>query len=62
VKTNRSRLVIQNLIGQVAPPLLASALYDVGADGVPRIVPSVGGVTLNVRVGDSAFAFEADHV
>jgi hypothetical protein len=62
VKTNRSRLVVQNLICQVAPPLLSSALYDVGADGVPRIVPSVGGVTLNVRVGDSAFAFEADHV
>jgi hypothetical protein len=62
VKTNRSRLVVQNLIGQIAPPLLSSALYDVGADGVPRIVPSVGGVTLNVRVGDSAFGFEADHV
>jgi hypothetical protein len=62
VKTNRSRLVLQNLNAQVAPPLLASTLYDVGADGVPRIVPSVGGVTLNVRVGDSAFAFEADHV
>lgn len=62
MKTNRSRLVVQNLNAQVAPPLLSSALYDVGADGVPRIVPSVGGVTLNVRVGDSAFGFEADHV
>jgi Domain of unknown function (DUF4438) len=62
VTTNRSRLVAQVLTGQIAPPLLASALYDVGADGVPRILPSVGGITLNVRVGDSAFAFEADHV
>ncbi|HWT06665.1 MAG TPA: DUF4438 domain-containing protein, partial [Xanthomonadales bacterium] len=60
--TNRSRLVAQILTAQVAPPLLPSALYDVGADGVPRILPSVGGITLNVRVGDSAFAFEADHV
>ena len=60
--TNRSRLVAQVLTGQVAPPLLSSALYDVGADGVPRILPSVGGITLNVRVGDSAFGFEADHV
>jgi hypothetical protein len=42
--------------------LLPASLYDVGADGVPRILPSVGGITLNVRVGDSAFAFEADHV
>ncbi|HEX3466575.1 MAG TPA: DUF4438 domain-containing protein [Candidatus Elarobacter sp.] len=60
--TNRSRLVVQNLIAQVAPPLVPSALYDVGADGVPRVLPSVGGVSLNVRVGDSAFGFEADHV
>jgi Domain of unknown function (DUF4438) len=62
VTTNRSRLVAQVLTGQAAPPLLSSALYDVGADGVPRILPSVGGITLNVRVGDSAFAFEADHI
>ncbi|MDB5073216.1 MAG: hypothetical protein JWM87_4327 [Candidatus Eremiobacteraeota bacterium] len=60
--TNRSRLVAQVLSGQAAPPLLASSLYDVGADGVPRILPSVGGITLNVRVGDGAFAFEADHI
>jgi hypothetical protein len=62
VVTNRSRLVVQMLSAEVAPPLLASSLYDVGADGVPRILPSVGGITLNVRVGDSAFGFEADHV
>jgi hypothetical protein len=62
VDTNRSRLVVQNLTAQIAPPLLAAAIYDIGADGVPRVLPSVGGVTLNVRVGDSAFGFEADHV
>ena len=60
--SNRSRLVAQVLSGEVAPPLLPSAMYDVGADGVPRILPSVGGITLNVRVGDSAFAFEGDHL
>lgn len=60
--TNRSRLIAQIVTGEIAPPLLSSALYDVGADGVPRILPSVGGITLNARVGDSAFAFEADHV
>lgn len=62
MRTNRSRLVAQVLSGQVAPPLLGAGLYDVGADGVPRILPSVGGIALNVRVGDGAFAFEADHV
>ncbi|HTJ26294.1 MAG TPA: DUF4438 domain-containing protein [Candidatus Limnocylindria bacterium] len=62
MQTNRQRLVAQNVCGQAAPPLLPSSLYDVGHDGVPRIVPSVGGITLNVRVGDSAFAYEADHI
>ncbi|GAC1574452.1 MAG: DUF4438 domain-containing protein [Candidatus Elarobacter sp.] len=62
VITNRHRLVAQVLCGQAAPPLLSSSLYDVGADGEARILPSVGGITLNVRVGDSAFAFEADHI
>jgi hypothetical protein len=62
VETNRHRLVVQIVGGQAAPPLVSSALYDVGYDGVPRIVPSVGGITLNVRVGDSAFAHEADHI
>jgi hypothetical protein len=62
VTTNRDRLVAQIVNGQAAPPLLASALYDVGHDGVARVVPSVGGITLNVRVGDSAFFYEADHV
>lgn len=62
MRTNRSRLVTQMLTGQVAPPSLGSSLYEVGADGVPRILPQVGGIALNVRVGDSAFGFVADHI
>ena len=60
--TNRHRLVEQIVNGNVAPPLLSSGLYDVGHDGTARILPSVGGITLNVRVGDSVFAHQADHI
>ncbi|HEY4440080.1 MAG TPA: DUF4438 domain-containing protein [Candidatus Elarobacter sp.] len=62
MQTNRARLVTQIVSAQVAPPQVSPAFYDVGADGVPRLLPETGGITLNVRVGDSAFAFEADHV
>jgi len=62
VETNRHRLVTQIVGAQVAPPLVLSTLYEVGADGVPRILPSVGGIALNVRVGDSCFAYESDHI
>ncbi|HZO92728.1 MAG TPA: DUF4438 domain-containing protein [Candidatus Baltobacteraceae bacterium] len=62
METNRHRLVSQILAAQVAPPLVMTNLYEVGADGTPRILPSVGGITLSVRVGDSCFGHEGDHV
>jgi Domain of unknown function (DUF4438) len=42
--------------------LVNTGLYEVSFEGQPLIVPSVGGITPNVRVGDSAFAFMADHI
>ena len=60
--TNRDRLVVMPVHGDVAAPIVPSAIYDVGHDGVPRVLPSVGGISLNVRVGDDAFAFVADHI
>jgi Domain of unknown function (DUF4438) len=62
LKTNRDRLVIMPVHGEVAPPLVPSSIYDVGHDGVPRVLPSVGGISLNVRVGDNAFFFAGDHI
>ncbi len=62
LQTNRSELVISAVTGAIAPSLLNSGIYDVSFEGEALIVPSVGGITPNVRVGDSAFAFVADHV
>ena len=31
-------------------------------DGTPFILPSIGGITVNVQVGDSAFGWAGDHV
>jgi hypothetical protein len=62
LQTNRSQLVISAVTGAVAPSLIGSGIYDVRFEGEALIVPSVGGITLNVRVGDSAFAFVADHI
>jgi len=42
--------------------LVNSGLYDVSFEGRPYIVPSVGGITPNVRIGDSCFAHAADHI
>jgi len=34
----------------------------VAHDGTPFILPSIGGITLNVQVGDPAFGWAGDHV
>jgi len=62
LRTNRDRLVMTAVTGEVGPSLVSSGLYDVTFEGEALIVPSVGGINPNVRVGDSAFGFEADHI
>ena len=62
LRINREELVLSAVTGEVAPMLVNTGLYDVSFDGQPFIVPSVGGITPNVRVGACAFAFTADHI
>ncbi|HTU71197.1 MAG TPA: DUF4438 domain-containing protein [Candidatus Baltobacteraceae bacterium] len=62
LRINREELVVCAVTGEIAPMLVNSGLYDVSFEGQPLIVPSVGGITPNVRIGDSAFAFMADHI
>lgn len=62
LRINRSELVVTAVTGEAAPAKLNTGLYDVSHDGRPLILPSVGGINPNVRVGDGAFAFAADHV
>jgi hypothetical protein len=59
---NRSELVVTAVCGEAAPPLLNTGIYDVSFEGEPLVLPSVGGINPNVRVGDGAFAFMADHI
>jgi len=60
--SNRSNLVAMHVAGEIAPASVPSSIYDIGSDGGPRVLPSVGGICLNVRVGDSAFHHNADHI
>ncbi len=60
--SNRRDLVAMHVAGEIAPASIPSALYDVGADGQARVLPSVGGICLNVRVGDNAFTPVGDHI
>lgn len=62
LRTNESRLVTISVIGEVAAPELGRPVYQVGYDGVSRVLPGTGGISYNVRVGDPAFNWAGDHV
>ncbi|MBL7080746.1 DUF4438 domain-containing protein [Candidatus Bathyarchaeota archaeon] len=62
LKTNKDKLVKMSVIGEVVSPVVGSAVYKVSANGEPMILPGVGGITYNVRVGDLATGWMADHV
>lgn len=60
LKTNEDKLVRFALQGSIIPPLCFG--WEVTRVGEGKVFPSVGGITYNVKVGDSVFGFEADHV
>ncbi len=62
LKTNVEKLVRMSVMGEVASPVVGRSVYNVSATGTPSVLPGVGGITYNVRVGDLACGWEADHV
>jgi len=62
LRTNVDKLVKISVVGEVASPVYGRGIYRVSAQGNPVVLPGVGGITYNVRVGDLACGWEADHV
>ncbi len=62
IKTNRDKIVKISVIGEVVSPVVGDSVYKVSADGEPVVLPGVGGITYNIRVGDPAVGWMADHV
>jgi hypothetical protein len=61
LKTNEENIVEFLLQCQPGPPK-TSGTWKVGHDGSPFILPGIGGITLNIQVGDPAFGWAGDHV
>jgi hypothetical protein len=61
IKTNKDRLVIQSVSGDIAHPPRAGA-YRVSSGGEALVLPGVGGIVYNVKIGDSAFGWVGDHI
>ncbi|MDA8161039.1 MAG: DUF4438 domain-containing protein [Desulfobacteraceae bacterium] len=62
LKTNQDKLIRQSVIGEITSPLGGINPYRVSPDGIPEIYPGVGGITYNLRIGDLAGGWFADHV
>jgi len=62
LRTNIDKLVKISVMGEVSSPVFRRSPYRISSDGKPVVLPSVGGITYNVRVGDLAVGWAADHV
>ena len=62
METNGNRLVEISALGEIASPSGGAKAYSISPEGIPAILPGIGGITYNVKIGDSAIQWEADHV
>lgn len=61
LKTNRDQLVMTAVQGSVSPAN-QWAPFEVGSEGEVFAWPSTGGITYNVKVGDSVFGWAGEHI
>ncbi len=61
LRTNKERLVMMSVQGKIVNPG-GPRDHNIDADGRPFLLPGTGGIVYNVKVGDPAFGWEADHL
>ena len=61
LRTNIDKLLKISVMGEIVSPTIRN-VYNISATGNPVVLPGVGGITYNLRVGDQACGWEADHV
>ena len=61
LKTNEKKVVEFILQCQPGPPK-TTGNWGVDHHGKPFILPAIGGITMNVQVGDPAFGWAGDHI
>ncbi len=62
LRMNIDKLVKVAVIGEISSPIFPPTPYKITAFGEPVVLPGVGGIRYNVRVGDPAVGWMADHV
>ncbi len=62
LRTNEKDLVMLSVMGHVSHPVKGAKPYLVSHDGKVKVLPGVGGITYNKRVGDPCVGLAGDHV
>src|SRR5438093_8973687 len=65
INTNRDRLITMSVMGQVISPGypgIPAIPHQIDKDGKPRLLPSLGGIVFNVKVGDPVFGWAGDNI
>ncbi len=62
LKTNQDRLICQSVVGEITSPQGSINPYRIDPEGHSDIYPGIGGITYNLRIGDPARGWFADHV
>ncbi len=61
MRLNLERLVKLSVWGDISSPTIVSP-YRVNSSGKGLVLPTLGGITYNIRVGDPALGWAGDHV
>ena len=61
LRTNVDKVVKLSVQGKVSYPS-GRRNHSVDAEGKPFLLPSIGGISYNVKVGDPAFGWAGDHI
>lgn len=61
IKTNKSSLVMQSVMGEIAHPRKGT-FYTMSQEGTIEHLPGIGAITYNVGVGDSVYGWAVDHM
>lgn len=65
VSINRDRLIKMSVMGIVtspAYPSIPAIPHQIDREGKPRLLPSLGGIVYNVKIGDSVFGWAGDNI
>jgi hypothetical protein len=62
LRTNEEDLVMISVMGEICHPVKGQRPYLISHDGTVMVVPGIGGITYNKRIGDNCVRLAGDHV